>query len=318
MCGFGRSHVGQRPPAHPDASTDARYLPRAKSLPSPPAYQRVTSDSSPTARIVELRVYPIKSLAGVSVAASAVGGLGLALDRRWMLVDGEGTFLTQREHGRMALAVATPDGAGGLTVTAPGLPPLRVAPPPAGAARRRVRVWADTVEAAGYPADVDDWFSTHLGASVALVHLPDDVVRPVDPAYGRAGDRAAFADGFPLLVASAESLAELNARLVARGAEPVEMRRFRPNVVVAGVDAPFAEDGWRGFTAGGIAFDVVKPCARCVITTIDPESGVQGHEPLRTLNTFRRRNGKVLFAQNVIPRGAGTLRVGDVVTPMLD
>jgi uncharacterized protein YcbX len=266
-------------------------------------------------RVVELRVYPVKSLGGVSVRASAVDALGLALDRRWMLVDADGVFLTQRVHARMALAAAAPDGTGGVVVTAPGLPPLAVAPPPAGAPRRHVRVWADVVEGATHPPEVDAWFSTFLGAPTSLVYMPEDVVRPVEPPYAAPGDRAPFSDAFPLLVVSRESVAGLNERLAERGAAPVEVRRFRPNVVVEGVGTPHAEDAWHGFDAGGVSFEVAKPCARCVVTTIDPDTAARGDEPLRTLAEYRRRGGKVLFATNVIPRGRGTLRVGDAVTP---
>jgi uncharacterized protein YcbX len=178
-----------------------------------------------------------------------------------------------------------------------------------------VRVWDYEVEAQGYPAAVDAWFAHVLGRSCHLVYMPDDVVRPVDPHYAGPDDRAAFADAFPVLLLSRESLADLNARLQARGETPVGVERFRPNVVVEGVGAAFAEDGWHELTLGSAALRVVKPCARCVLTTVDPETGQPSArgEPLRTLATYRNRGGKVLFAQNALVVRCGTVAVGDAV-----
>jgi uncharacterized protein YcbX len=273
--------------------------------------------------VARLWIYPIKSLGAVRLDAARVGPLGLDHDRRWMLVDADDRAVTQREHPALArFAVAldgAPDGAsdgasdGAVTVTAPAGPPLRVAPAAPDAARRRVRLFDDVIEAAACGPAADAWFSTHLGAAVRLVYLPDDVVRPVDPRYADPGDRAAFADGYPVLVAAQASLDALNARLAARGAPPVGIERFRPNVLVAGTSA-FAEDGWTTVAAGEVALALVKPCARCVITTVDPARGAAaGPEPLRTLAAFRRAGNKVLFAQNAVVRAAGTLRVGDAV-----
>jgi uncharacterized protein YcbX len=145
--------------------------------------------------------------------------------------------------------------------------------------------------------------------------MPDDVRRPVDPAYASADDRAAFSDAFPLLLLSRESLGDLNARLEARGVGPAIVERFRPNVVVDGTVGPFAEDAWRDVRIGEVALVVAKPCARCVLPTVDPATGVKSPrgEPLRTLAEYRTRNGKVLFAQNVLVRGPGRIAVGDRV-----
>jgi len=153
-----------------------------------------------------------------------------------------------------------------------------------------------------------EWFTRLLGVRSQLVYMPDDVVRPVDPTYGVSTDRVSFADGFPFLLISQESLDDLNRRL----AVPLPMNRFRPNLVVSGC-APFAEDGWPGFAAGGVEFRVVKPCARCVITTTDQATGERGREPLRTLATYRNVGGKVMFGQNVIHRGTGSLELGNRV-----
>jgi uncharacterized protein YcbX len=231
-----------------------------------------------------------------------------------MLVDDAGVFFTQRTLPRMALARAVPDD-DGVRVSAPGLDPLCLAPPPADAPRRRVRVWDDEVEAQAYPSSVDTWFAHVLGRPCHLVYMPDDVIRPVDPRFAGPDDRAAFADALPVLLVSRESVADLNARLVARGEAPVGVERFRPNVVVESTGAAFAEDDWEAIALGDAALRVVKPCARCVLTTVDPESGQPSArgEPLRTLATYRTRGGKVLFAQNALVARRGAVAVGDAV-----
>jgi hypothetical protein len=268
--------------------------------------------SEPRPRVAALWVYPVKSLGGVRVAAAAVGPLGLDGDRRWMLVDAAGRAVTQRELPGMARLAVAP-APGGVAVTAPGGDRLCLTPAAPGAPRRPVRLFDDVVEAAACDPAADRWFAARLGAAVRAVYLPDDVVRPVDPRYAGPGDRAAFSDGYPVLVAGEASLADLNARLAARGAAPVGMERFRPNVVVAGAP-PYAEDGWRALEANGVALALVKPCARCVITTVDPARGAAaGPEPLRTLAEYRRQGAKVLFAQNAVVRAGGTLREGDPV-----
>jgi uncharacterized protein YcbX len=269
-------------------------------------------------RVAALHVYPVKALAGIALRESPVDDLGLAGDRRWMLVDAAGRALTQREVPslvRLATALL-PDG--GVRVTAPDGSTRDLHPAARSAPRRRVRLFDDLVEAATYDRNTDAWLTARTGVPCALVHLPDDVIRPVDPDYAEAEDRAAFADGFPILVASEASLGDLNARLAARGAPAVPMARFRPNVVLAGDDmAPYAEDAWRTLRIGegddAVTLRLVKPCARCVVTTVDPSNGATGREPLRTLAEYRRRDGKVMFAQNALVRGAGTVRVGDAV-----
>ena len=267
-------------------------------------------------RVAGLWVYPVKSLGAVAVREVRVGDLGLEGDRRWMLVDAAGRFLTQREHAVLALGRVSLGDGGALALAAPGLPPLRVAVPAAGAPRVRVTVFGDVVDAALAAPGAHAWATAWLGAPARLVHMPDDVRRPVDPRYAAPGDRTAFTDGYPVLVASQASLDDLNARLAAAGAAPVAIERFRPSVLLAADDsealAPYAEDDWRTLRlGGGVELAVVKPCARCVVTTIDQRSAARGVEPLRTLAGYRRRGNKVLFAQNAVVRAGGTLRVGD-------
>ena len=251
--------------------------------------------------------YPVKSLAGEAFDALEVDARGFRHDRHWMVVDPAGRFLTQRERPRMAL-IATHVGASGeLQLRAPGMAELRLAGH-SGDARLAVQVWGDTVDAVPSDPAADAWLSAFLDTPCRLVHLADDSVRPVDPDFAAPQDQVGFADGFPFLLISQASLDDLNARLDTA----LPMRRFRPNLVVAGCP-PYAEDGWRLIRIGDIRFRVVKPCARCAIPTIDPDTGISGKEPLRTLARFRRRGGQVMFGQNLVHDGRGRLEVGMTV-----
>ena len=254
-----------------------------------------------------LYVYPIKSAAGVAVERAEVEERGLRHDRRWMLVDGDGVFFSQRRFPRMAL-IRVGIEQDHLSVEAPDMPPLEVPLMPENNGRVQAEVWGDVVDAVPAGQDADRWFGEFFGGRYGLVHLPDDSVRPVDPDYGSEGDHVSLADGFPFLTISEASLADLNARLE----EPLPMNRFRPNLVVRGC-APFAEDHWKTVRIGGIPFRAVKRCARCAITTVDQDNAETGKEPLRTLATFRKVGSKVLFGQNLVGDSTGTLSVGDAV-----
>lgn len=254
-----------------------------------------------------LYVYPIKSAAGVRVQQAQVEPRGLRGDRRWMVVDELGVSLTQRDVPRMALLRALPLAANGVELTVPGRAPLELAA--SGGAELEVEVWGDRVSARAASAVADQALSEFLERPCRLVFLPETSRRPVDLSYASAADEVSFADGFPYLVIGQASLDALNARL----AHPVTMERFRPNLVIDG-GAPHAEDGWRSIRVGELRFDLVKPCARCVLTTVDPASGVKGKEPLATLSGYRREGKNVLFGMNAIARGAGTLQLGQSVS----
>ncbi len=253
-----------------------------------------------------LYVYPIKSCGGISLRTSQVDERGIRHDRRWMLVDEHGVFLSQREVPRMAL-IRIHIGDDGLLVDAPGMGALSVPFQPEGEPVL-ARVWDDPVETLGVNREADLWFSQFLGISCRLVYMPDLSVRPVDPDYAEPGDRVGLADGFPFLMVSGASLDDLNGWME----EPLPMERFRPNLVVRGC-GPFAEDGWRRIRVGGVDFRVVKPCARCAITTVDQSSAAVGKEPLRTLARYRKVGSKVFFGQNLVHDGTGVLSVGDAV-----
>jgi hypothetical protein len=259
------------------------------------------------AALAQLLVYPVKSCRGLALDSAAVERRGLAHDRRWMIVDEQHRFLTGRQLPQLVTLRAEPRD-DGLLLHAPGREPLAVRAPNGEDTRARVTVWDDGVDALGAGAAADAWLSDWLGRRVHLVHMDGAGQRAVDPDYARTGDETSFADGFPLLLISQAALDALNARLAA----PIPMTRFRPNLVVDGVTA-HAEDGWRRIRVGTIEFEVVKPCTRCVFTTVDGERGVfdPSGEPLRTLKGYRRTPRGVTFGQNLIPRGSGMLHRGD-------
>ena len=259
--------------------------------------------------LAHINLFPIKSCAPLTPDHAVVERRGLRGDRRWMIVDAEGRFITARKHPRLVLIRAVFD-ADSLLLDAPGMPCLRLLPE-LGKAGSKVTVWSDEVVGASAEAGADAWISDYLGFAARFVFMADDCVRAVDPAYAKPGDQVSFADGFPLLLISQAALDDLNARL----ASPVPMLRFRPSVVVVNT-TPHAEDGWRVIRIGDVAFDVVKPCVRCVLTTVDPASGEvdPDGEPLRTLITYRRGPKGVTFGQNLIPRSSGTIRIGDQIS----
>jgi uncharacterized protein YcbX len=234
---------------------------------------------------------------------------GLEDDRRWMIVDDAGRFVSQREEPRLALVeVGLREGT--MHLSAPHARSIAIEAAIARGEPTRVEIWDDGVEALVHP-EGSAWLSRWLGGRVRLVYMPDGSRRAVETPYGREGDVVSFADGYPLLLASEASRADLERR----AGVPIVMERFRPNVVVSGAE-PWAEDGWSALEIGGLSFRAPKPCARCAITTIDPETAAIGKEPLRTLARFRNVGGKVLFGVNLVPDRLGELRVGDRVAPL--
>lgn len=253
-----------------------------------------------------LFIYPVKSCAGIALTSARLDRFGLTGDRRWLLVDAGNGFLSQRSLPAMGqIMVAASDA--GLTLTFRGHE-LTVQTPTADAARRLVDVWGDRVEAldAGDAAAV--WLSSLLERHTRLVYMADDAQRLVDTDYAVHGETVSFADGFPLLLTTEASLASINAALDA----PVSMRRFRPNLVISG-SAPFAEDGWRRLQIGDRVFTLAKPCARCAIPALDPDTGLVHPRLNKVLAAVRRKDGAILFGQNLLQSGSGGLRLGDAV-----
>lgn len=255
--------------------------------------------------VASLHVYPIKGLRGIDLTESAFDARGLTFDRRWMLVDESGVFLSQRSIPRMCL-FRTSLAVDGIRVSTDGddlLVPLE----PKGE-RLTVRIWRDDCEAARVSDQADDWFSSKLGLSARLVFMPDETRRQTNLDFTQPGDQVGFADAFPILFASEASLADLNGRLP----EAIPMNRFRPNIVLTGT-SPFEEDTWPRFELSDVPFRFAKLCGRCQVTTTNQDTAEVGKEPLRTLATYRREGNTVLFGAYHIPEGGGTVRIGDEV-----
>ena len=291
-------------------------------------------------RLASIHTYPVKSCHRIDHGEQPVRvePWGLAGDRRWLVVDPDGTLVTQREVAAMTRIQPVPRP-GGLTVRAAGMPDLDV-PQPDGAELVDSFVWRTPVRAAPAGDAAAAWFSAVMARDVRLVWLDDPTRRAVEPAYAAPTDRVSFADGYPLLLANVASLEKLNGWLAEAGngwgrvrsarserseyrsrePESLPMTRFRPNVVVAGAPA-WAEDDWVGrrLRIGTVTFRAPKPCDRCVVTTTDQETGVRGREPLRTLGRHRNVDQKLLFGLNLIPDGPyGPIAAGDPVEVLPD
>lgn len=261
----------------------------------------------------EINVYPIKSLAGISLKNATVETRGLKFDRRWMLVNDKNHFLTQREFPKMAtinveiLEDCLRVSADNQNVLIPFVTDTNET--------ASVKIWSSRCRANVYGKEVNEWFRNVLQTDCRLVQMSEETQRKVNYFYAvHKDDAVSFADAYPFLIIGENSLADLNSRLD----NAISMNRFRPNFVVSGSE-PFAEDSWKKIKIGACEFHVVKPCARCVITTIDQENGVkQGVEPLKTLANFRipKRSikKKILFGQNLIAENTGlTIKVGDKI-----
>jgi uncharacterized protein len=260
--------------------------------------------------LASVHIYPLKGCRAVDLDEAVVEPWGLAGDRRWLLVDVDGQFVSQREHPALARLVVAYGPGADITVSSAGDRALSVAAPHGSAELLKVTVWRSTVLAAAAGPEADAWFSAYLGEPVRLVWQDDPTRRAVNPEYGLDGDVVSFADGYPLHLTTTGSLDQLGRWLADAGDQPVPMNRFRPNVVVSGHE-PWAEDRWRRIRIGPVSFRVAKPCARCVVTTTDQATGERGRQPLRMLARHRRFGMNLLFGQNLIPDSPGLIRVGD-------
>ncbi len=275
-------------------------------------------------RLEALHLHPVKSTAVRAVLHGEVEPWGLARDRRWMVVDATGECVTAREEHRLLTVTADttatdPGLAHDLRLTAPGTTPLEVDVPDGPALP--VTVHGRALEGTAAPERAGDWFGTVLGRDdLRLVHVRTP--RPLNAAHGRPGEATAFADAYPVTLASASSLRRLQEWVAETALErgeqpeaPLAVERFRPNLVVDGDLEPFEEDGWRRVQVGAVEFRVVKPVDRCVMTTVDPTSLERSHEPIRTLAKHRKWDGATWFAVQLVPESVGEIRVGDEVTP---
>ena len=249
--------------------------------------------------------YPIKACRGFEVETANVERMGLQHDRRMMVVTSDGEFLTQREYPRLALVTPKLNN-GTLELSAPNYDSIKIGIQTSGYPIP-VNIWSSSgVQAIDQGEEAAQWFSDWLAADVRLVHIADGTIRKVSAEYAiRADDNTGFADGYPILLTSEEGLQDLNSRLKM----PVPMNRFRPNLVVKGCE-PFAEDIWNRIRVGDVELAVVKPCARCVVTTTDKTTLETSKEPLKTLGNYRKHKLGAIFGQNVIPLNEGSLRLG--------
>jgi uncharacterized protein YcbX len=266
-------------------------------------------------RLSEIWIYPIKSLGGLRLEQSKVLEKGLKYDRRWMLVDENGVFMTQREFPAMSLLKV------GLDPESYRNGELRVVHNQRSTVHcfslsttptekdMQVTIWNDSVQAFEVSSESSQWFSDALQLRCKLVYFPEENARLVDPAYRVNNEHVSLADGYPFLIIGQSSLDYLNAKL----AEPIPMNRFRPNFVFTGGE-PNEEDAWRNFTIGNNRFIGVKPCARCAIPTINQDTAQKGIEPTRTLATYRKKENKILFGQNLLATDHQQVKEGDLIT----
>ncbi|MBS0637270.1 MAG: MOSC domain-containing protein [Verrucomicrobia bacterium] len=256
----------------------------------------------------ELYIYPVKSCKGMSLRSVNVGPKGPAMDRRWMAVDRNGRFLSQRSIPKMALIHVHLDDSY-LFLSAPGMTPLMLKHYPEGTPCQVV-VWNDNCTAHDMGDDAAKWISDYLQIDSRLVFLPDDSIRRVNPEYSlHETDQLGFAEAFPFLLISEASLEDLSRRV----GMPLRMNRFRPNLVISNCE-PYEEDTWKVIQIGKIIFHLVKPCSRCIVTTINQERAEVGSEPLLTLASFRKGDDKVYFGQNCVHVGSGSLEVGTEIS----
>lgn len=266
-------------------------------------------------KLSEIYIYPVKSLGGIRLQTANITTRGLENDRRFMLVDENGRFLSQREHPQLAifkteieaesLKITNKKDGSTLKIS------LQYSQNHEISQLLNVQIWDDETSAIEISSEATNWFTEALGIPARLVYMPEESHRKTDAQYSLTGEEiTSFSDGYPILIIGQSSLNDLNNRLE----NPVNINRFRPNFVFTDGE-PFEEDAWHEFTVGNVRFFGVKPCARCIMTTIDQETGEKkGKEPLLTLNKYRKAGNKILFGQNVLISQLGTVSVGDDVT----
>jgi len=247
----------------------------------------------------QIFIYPVKSLAGIALDSASVTHLGLENDRRWMIVDNQGRFITQRLYPQLAL-INTAIESDHITLTSPDTGNITLPLKLEEGAELSVKVWRDQVNSLMMSKPQNQWISQYLQTECQFVYMPENTIRSIDPQFAVSSeDRVSFADGFPYLIISQASLDDLNQRLSAKKLPAVSIHRFRPNLFIEGCDA-YAEDQWHSFKLGKNLFHVVKPCSRCIMTTVDSSTGKKGKEPLQTLMEYRKQGNQAYFGQNAL------------------
>lgn len=261
-------------------------------------------------KVSQLFIYPIKSLGGIAVDSAILQERGFRYDRRWLLVDANNQFMTQREWTEMAL-LRTSINNDQLIITHKNNTAETISFPiiPKQGRDIRVQIWDDTCDAWDVSEELNHWFSRQLNTNCKLVYMHDDSLRKVELKYAHNDEITSFSDAYPVLIIGQSSLDELNSRLT----ETLPINRFRPNIVFTG-GHPFEEDEMEEFVINDIHFFGVKLCARCVMTTIDQDKAIKNKEPLKTLSTYRMRDNKIFFGQNLLHSGSGTVHVNDTIS----
>lgn len=261
-------------------------------------------------KLSQIFIYPVKSLGGISLLTSIAEERGLKYDRRWMLIDENDCFLTQRQYPQMALLNVKIEGEF-LTISLKNNESENISLPLFSSSKKtlKVKIWEDTCAAELVNPEADNWFSEILKIKCRLVQMPESTKRLVDRKYSPEEKSVSFADGYPFLIIGQASLDNLNEKLP----QPLPINRFRPNFVFTGGE-PFEEDNWNQFKIGEVVFSAIKPCARCMITTINQETAEMGFEPLATLASYRKIENKVLFGMNLICNSAGSINLEDEIT----
>ena len=259
-------------------------------------------------QVSQLFIYPIKSLGGIALTNAEVTDRGLRYDRRWMLIDDNNRFISQREFAKMALLKVSIESDGLRVIYTPNQSSIQIPFVPETSTTVQASVWDDTCEGTLVSPKVDVWFTDMLGMSARLIYMADDSHRAVDPRYARQQEVTSFADGYPFLLIGQASLDELNTRLQ----NQIKIDRFRPNIVFTGGE-PFAEDVMPHININGIDFFGVKRCARCVMITIDQQNAAKNVEPMKILASYRAQKNKIYFGQNLLHNGTGSINIGDIL-----
>ncbi|MBK7104959.1 MAG: MOSC domain-containing protein [Ignavibacteriae bacterium] len=260
--------------------------------------------------LTQINIFPVKSLSGISLQEWLVEERGLQFDRRWMLVDSENMFITQRLFPKMIfIDVKIENDNLVFHHKRKNIEPLKISLKVFPDKKIKVQVWEDFCNSLEYEKIINDWFSEALDINCKLVYMPNSAERKTSTKYYPESKNVSFADGYPFLMIGEESLKFLNEKL----SNPISMNQFRTNFVFSGGN-PHDEDSWKNIKIGNLNFTVVKPCARCVITTIDQQSGNKSKEPLATLNTYRNFDNKIMFGQNVICHNEGIIKVGETIS----
>lgn len=260
-------------------------------------------------KLSEIFIYPVKSLGGTSVDSAIAEERGLKYDRRFLLVDENDTFMTQRDFPQLAFLKLS-FGQNGFKVLNTQNDSQTILPFESDSKENiSVTIWDDVCTAVKLGMDFDDWFSNAIGNKCSLVYMPNDEKRIVEKKYINEEHIVSFADAYPFLIIGQSSLDDLNVRLD----NPIPMNRFRTNFVFTG-GTPYEEDNWKDFKIGSLSFKAVKPCARCVITTTNQDTAERNVEPLKTLSKYRTVNNKVLFGMNLVCKHTGKISVDDRIT----